>query len=250
MPQNVWDDIYKNYTGPDSINRYIYSRIIAILEKYIQPRSRILEAGCGSGFLVSYFQNKGHESVGLDIHEEPLAVAKIFFGVTNTVQGDIFNLPFKDRSFDVVWNEGVLEHFKIEVSIKAAKEMARVSKKFVIIDVPNRYSPFVVSKFLKKIAGIWPYGYEESYSIGRLRYLMEQAGLEVVAVHGVFLSPPLHSMKSIQSIAALLFLVVPIPERLMAKTLNFIGVLEDRFPWLARHFGFHLILVGRIKNSQ
>ncbi|MEK7540613.1 MAG: hypothetical protein AAB529_00005, partial [Patescibacteria group bacterium] len=66
--ENVWDKIYKNYKWPDIKNKYIHSKLIKILEKYISPRDSILEAGCGSGYMVSYFQNQGHYSVGLDLY--------------------------------------------------------------------------------------------------------------------------------------------------------------------------------------
>ena len=244
---NIWDRIYKDYKEPDIINKYIYSKLVRVLEKYIIPGDSILEAGCGSGFLVSYFQKQGYYSVGLDLYSQPLEVAKRIFGAKNLKKGDLFNLPFENSSFNIVWNEGVLEHFKIDKSIEAAKEMARVSKKYVIIDVPNRYSFFVLAKILKKIVGRWPYGYEESYSIGRLRYLMERAGLEVVGVYGAHLAPPMSVWKGWKSTMALLFLIIPLPERAIVKILNFIGTIEDNHPVLTRFLGFHLIIVGKVK---
>lgn len=246
--KNVWDRIYKNYKGPDIINKYIYSKLIKVLEKYITQGDSILEAGCGSGYMVSYFQNKGYYSVGLDINSQPLEVAKKVFGAKNLKKGDLFNLPFKNLSFDIVWNEGVLEHFKINKSIEAAKEMARVSKKYVIIDVPNRYSPFVITKILKKNVGRWSYGYGELYSIGRLRYLMKKAGLEVIGVHGVYLAPPIHIWKDWRSIMALLFLMIPLPEKAILKILNMLGKIEDNHPVLAKFLSFHLVMVGKVRS--
>lgn len=244
--ESVWDKIYRNYKGPDIKNKYIHSRLIKVLEKYINPGDTILEAGCGSGYMVSYFQNHGHYSVGLDINEEPLKVARDMFGAENLKKGDLFNLPFKNSSFDIVWNEGTLEHFKINRSIEAAKEMTRVSKKYVIIDVPNRYNLCVITKMLQKIVGMWPYGYEESYSIGRLKYLMEKAGLEIVGVHGVFLAPPIHTWKDWKSIMALLFLIIPLPEKVIPKFLNVIGKIEDNYPAIVKFLGYHLVMVGRV----
>ena len=247
--KNVCDRIYKNYKEPDIINKYIYSKLIRVLEKYIIPGESILEAGCGSGYMVSYFQNQGHYSVGLDIHSQPLKVAKRIFGVENLKKGDLFNLPFKNSSFDIVWNEGVLEHFKINKSVEAAKEMARVSKKYVIIDVPNRYSPFVITKILKKMTGRWSYGYEESYSSGRLRYLMKRAELEVIGVYGVHLAPPMCIWKGWRSIISLLFLMIPLPERAIIKILDRIGKIENNHPILTRFLSFHLVMIGKVRSK-
>jgi len=232
--ENVWDKIYKGYQEPDIINKQIYSKLIKVLEKYVTPGDTILEAGCGSGYMVSYFQKREHYSVGLDIHSQPLEVAKRVFGAENLKKGDLFKLPFENSSFDIVWNEGVLEHFKINKSIEAAKEMARVSKKYVIIDVPNRYSPFVFSVMVKKMTGRWPYGYRESYSARRLKYLMRQAGLEVLGIHGVYLAPPLGFLS----------------QGIIKKILNILGKIEDNHPNLAILFGYHLVMVGRTVKPQ
>jgi len=248
--ESVWDKVYKNYKEPDIKNKYIYSKLIKVLEKYIKQGDSILEAGCGSGYVVSYFQNKGHYSAGLDLNSQPLKVAKKVFGAKNLIKGNIFNLPLKNSSFDIVWNEGVLEHFKIDKSIEAVKEMARVSKKYVIIDVPNRYNLYVITKILQKVVGRWPYGYEESYSIGRLRYLMEKAGLEIVGAHGVFLAPPMHIWKDRKSIMALLFLVIPLSERAMTRVLNTIGKIEDNHPAVTKFLGYHLVMVGRVGSKR
>ncbi|MCX6718064.1 MAG: methyltransferase domain-containing protein [Candidatus Staskawiczbacteria bacterium] len=247
--ENVWDKIYKNYEGPDAINKYIYSKLIKVLEKYISPKDSILEAGCGSGYVVSYFQNKGHYSVGLDCNSQPLKIAKEVFGAKNLKKGDLFDLPFENSSFNIVWNEGVLEHFKMSKSIEAVREMARVSKKYVIIDVPNRYSLFVISKILAKIAGKWQYGYEESYSAKRLKCLMERAGLEVVGIHGVYLAPQMRVWKNWKSMKALFFLTIPLPETAIIKILNAIGKIEDNHPVFSRFFSFHLIMVGQVNKK-
>lgn len=233
-PPSLWNDVYHRYSGFDLVNEYIYSKLKNILDQYIKSKDRILEAGCGSGYMVAYFQQKGHLSVGLDLYEEPLRVAREVFGVQHTVRGNIFRMPFEDSSFDIVWNEGVLEHFSIQQSIEAAKEMKRVAKRYVIIDVPNRYNLFVVKKHLMRFLGKWPYGYEESYSRKRLRYLMEQAGLEVMGMHGIYIAPPL---------------VPLLPQRVRSFFLQKISFIEDRYPGFTRLFGFHLLMIGKTNKE-
>ena len=242
--ENIWNDIYKNYKGPDIINKYIYNRLAQILELYMSSGTKIIEAGCGSGYMVSYLQNKGYYPAGVDLNAGPLTVAKNVFGAKNVQKGDIFRMDFPDSYFDVVWNEGVLEHFKINKSMEAVKEMARVSKKYVIIDVPNRYSLFVVSKLLQKLFGKWPYGYEESYSILRLKRLMKRSGLKVAAIHGAYLPPPLCFWKKLRSLACLRFFIIPLPEAIVSKILKISDKIENNYPFLVKLFGFHLIGIG------
>lgn len=229
--ENIWNKIYEKYDGPDALNRYIYSKLIKILRKYVDKHGSILEAGCGSGYLVSYFQNRGYFSVGLDCYSTPLNIAKYRFKAKNLVMGDIFNLPFKDSSFDLVWNEGVLEHFNLKKSIEAVNEMVRVSKKYVVIDVPNRYSTFTIEKIILKLVKRWQYGYEESYTPKRLKYLMENAGLKIIDFYGVCLLPPL-------------------PKKPAPKLLKWFSNVEKKYPKLTKMFGYHLIAVGKKLGAE
>lgn len=249
--KNVWDDVYDDYQGPDIINEYIYSQLIKVLHKYIAKNNSILEVGSGSGYTVSYFQNQKHFSVGLDRTDNSLKIAKYVSKAEKLVKGDMFHLPFKNSSFDIVWNEGVLEHFKINKSIEAAKEMARVSKKYVLIDVPNRYYPlYVQKKFILKAIGEWPYGYEESYTPKRLRYLMTNAELNVIGTYGAHLLPPVMGIwKGWKSLLHLLLLNVPLPERVVIKVLNKFSKIEDNHPKLTKIFGYHLIMIGEVMKE-
>ncbi len=52
----------------------------------------------------------------------------------NDIQGTVYNLPFKDKMFEVVYLRHVLEH--LENPILALKELKRVGK-VIIIQVPN-----------------------------------------------------------------------------------------------------------------
>ncbi|MBI2578009.1 MAG: class I SAM-dependent methyltransferase [Candidatus Wildermuthbacteria bacterium] len=246
--QNIgtpWDKIYKKYQSIDLINEYIYSRLKDVLGKYIVPVDTILEAGCGSGYMVAYFQQKGHRSVGLDNAPEPLRVAQDVFGVKNVVLGDLFKMPFANSSFDIVWNEGVLEHFPFKEALKGVKEMRRVAKKYVIIDVPNRYSPFVIKKHLMRFARRWQYGFEESYSSKRLRSLMERAGLRVIGEHGIYGAMPF-TVWDKRNILPLLFLTIPLPSFLLKRLLDKLFLFEKRYPKFVRMFGFHLLMVGEV----
>lgn len=246
--KNVWDNIYEDYSSPDVINEYTYSKLIKVLHRYIGKNNSILEVGSGSGYTVSYFQNQSRFSVGLDRHDKPLKTAKYVSKAENLVKGDMFNLPFKDSSFDIVWNEGVLEHFKIDKSVEAAKEMARVSKKYVIVDVPNRYTFYTIRKFILKLIGKWQYGYEESYTSKRLRYLMTNAGLNVIGTYGVRLFPPMCRWKGLKSTLSVLTLQIPLPEKTIQEVLNKFSKIEDNHPRLTRMFGFHLLMIGEVRK--
>jgi len=78
---------------------------------------RVLDLGCGSGWLSVYLARQGFEVVGIDVSAQAIALAetwalqedlKIAFSV-----GDIANLPYEAKSFDAVVANSIFEHFPL-----------------------------------------------------------------------------------------------------------------------------------------
>ncbi len=70
----------------------------------------VLDAGCGSGRYVEIAADYGAEVVGVDLSNSvDFAQIKIHKNV-NLIQADIFNLPFEQESFDLIYSLGVLHH--------------------------------------------------------------------------------------------------------------------------------------------
>lgn len=89
----------------------------AFFREHVQRDSRILDCGCGPGSVtvgLAQWAPDG-ETVGIDLGAEQLEGARALasnLGVENVSfrQGDIFDLPFEDNSFDVVFSHAVLLH--------------------------------------------------------------------------------------------------------------------------------------------
>ena len=62
---------------------------------------KILEIGCGSGNLASYFMKSGYNYTGLDLFSEMLRIAKQVEPKAKFVHGDMRNLRLRDK-FDAV----------------------------------------------------------------------------------------------------------------------------------------------------
>lgn len=89
-------------------------------------RGTVLDTGSRDGKLILKLKEMGFKKVvGIDLEPKASFVEK----------GDVENLRFKDKSFDVVISLCVLEHVKDPV--KAIKELKRVCKKQLFIAVPN-----------------------------------------------------------------------------------------------------------------
>ena len=87
---------------------------------------RILDVGCGGGFLSNYLAAQGHTVIGLDFAADALKVARLHdaSGRAKYVEGDAYRLPFPDGSFDAVCSMDFLEH--VEEPELAIREAARL----------------------------------------------------------------------------------------------------------------------------
>jgi len=112
-----------------------YRGIVKLFKSINLPKNaRILDAGCGTGKLASFWLNEGYDILGVDISNTALAITNKK-GV-KTVKADILKgLPFEDNSFDLVYSDGLLEHFIDPEPV--LKELFRVSKRYILTLVPR-----------------------------------------------------------------------------------------------------------------
>jgi ubiquinone/menaquinone biosynthesis C-methylase UbiE len=108
--------------------------------------STILDAGCGTGYISDKInQSLDADIICCDLDFTRLSFAKKHFQL-ETILADITYLPFKSSTFDTVLAIEIVEHVPEKNS--ALNEMTRVSKKNVIITVPN--DPiFMIANFLR-----------------------------------------------------------------------------------------------------
>lgn len=97
----------------------------------------VLDLGCGDGvFLDSLRLRKNNlESEGLDISQEAIKKSRAKGHKAELFDFSDSELPYLDDSFDYVVMLDVLEHLYNPVSLLS--EARRVTKKFVILSVPN-----------------------------------------------------------------------------------------------------------------
>jgi ubiquinone/menaquinone biosynthesis C-methylase UbiE len=135
-----------------------YIRIVNFVSTELQINNdwKILEAGSGSG-KSSILLGKSIKRVFLDISEKALDYAKLLvqkFDVENIdyVQADIFQMPFDDQSFDLVWNIGVIEHYNKNEIVSIFREMIRVTErsKYIGVGVPNFWTGATLKAWLLK----------------------------------------------------------------------------------------------------
>ncbi len=85
---------------------------------------RLLDIGCGAGFLARALRAGGHEVHALDFSLPSLRVSQGQDRSVHHMRGDALRLPYRDAAFDVVTSMDFLEH--IEDPAASVREAARV----------------------------------------------------------------------------------------------------------------------------
>lgn len=141
---------YLKHTSPNPLQKWLIRNFYSSLISLAKPLNSktILDAGCGEGFTLNELMvNQIGESIeGVEHSKETIVLGKKLFPKANIKQGSIYELAYKNDSFDLVVCTEVLEH--LEKPQKALMEIIRVSKKYIILSVPNE--PFFrIANFLR-----------------------------------------------------------------------------------------------------
>jgi len=169
-------------------NRSIDSHA-AFFKPYLRSGMKLLDCGCGPGTITLGFADliAPGTVTGTDIGSSQISIARenaLKLGINNTdfLEGNIYDLPFEDNSFDAAFSHAVLEH--LQEPTKALQELFRVLKPGGVLGVrtpdwggfliapssPELNKAIEYYKLLQQSNGGNPY-------VGRqLRGLLRQAG--------------------------------------------------------------------------
>jgi 2-polyprenyl-6-hydroxyphenyl methylase/3-demethylubiquinone-9 3-methyltransferase len=88
--------------------------------------SKVLDMGCGAGFLTQELSNLGHEVTGVDLSEESLKIARQLDTKGTYILADVTKVPLPAESFDAVCAMDLLEH--VENPKAVVQEASRLLK--------------------------------------------------------------------------------------------------------------------------
>ncbi|HEX9972447.1 MAG TPA: methyltransferase domain-containing protein, partial [bacterium] len=152
---NTWDRVWKEIPilpwEKDFISQLVYRAVDQEIGN--AQKLNILEAGCGTGRISIRLANGERSVTLLDSSVAALRLAQKFAQGNNTniafVNNSIYNICFRDNSFDVVWNAGVLEHFYEDEQRTIVNEMFRVCRESGTIIILVPYSKAVLYRIGK-----------------------------------------------------------------------------------------------------
>lgn len=143
-------DNYKKHTSSSKLQQKLLGKFNEALlaeAKELSPKT-VLDVGCGEGFTLEMLRTNGvGESLeGVDFLDRAIELGKKEHPKLKLKQGTIYDLDYKDNTFDLVICSEVLEH--VEHPEKALQELVRVTKKNLLLSVPNE-PIFMLGNFLR-----------------------------------------------------------------------------------------------------
>ncbi len=189
-----WDRFWREHDAIDQV----YSnedRIVNELRK-MSPKGKIaLEVGAGSGRDSLELVRMGARVIVLDYSRPALVTARRLAERLDlellVVCGDALSLPFRNDSIDIVFHQGLLEHFRDPMPLLS--ENARVVAKggHLLVDVPQTIHPYTLLKHVLMAIGKWFAGWETEFTIGELEGLIRRTGLGLAWSYGGWMVPGL-----------------------------------------------------------
>jgi len=145
------------------INPLKYSLTVRFKDRYFteflwpQKGERVLDLGCGIGYLLSLFNKSNGRLYGIDISLESLLTARKFVNGF-IIRSDVQKLPFRENTFDRIIFADVIEHIPDDCA--AIKEIVRISRKNakIVISTPA-LEGLITHTWLKH----WLHGEEDRY---------------------------------------------------------------------------------------
>ena len=222
IPQDVrlslekWDNYYKEILQNKTYEAekraydqvYLKDTLDQIFEYYhLRENDTYLEIGCGPMFLGQELAKRGLRVIGIDFSLSALVIAQKMLeerGLKNylLIQTDIQSMPLREKTVDLIYGGGVIEHFRDTDAVVA--EMYRVLKKGGICfntvpqlnlgsltyrqvwgNIPNfpilkQIAEFVHIKLLQK--RYMRFGYELSFGKRALKRIFQKHGFERVEI--------------------------------------------------------------------
>jgi len=139
----------ENYSDEEIefINNEILHVYEAMKKNSQVKRGNFLDVGCGEGYALAFFKNKGFNVRGLDFSSAGVESKNPKY-IENLITGDLFELLNTEikskKKYEVIWLQNVLEHVIDPVNLMEKLHTLISENGLIIIKTPNDFSKIQV----------------------------------------------------------------------------------------------------------
>lgn len=217
----------EDYNGV-MLQNVIRRREIELIKSTFQlvKPERILDLGCGGGWLSKVLSSYHYEVVGIDISVHLIKHARKVVPNPIFVLGDSSNLPFREGTFDAVVGIAVLHHVDVKMSLKEIKRVLKNGGTLMLLE-PNKLNP--LSAFGRKLFPMETHTKgEEPFTPTQLMSYLERQGFKISLIRFLFFfSFPLARMLKLlnRPLTRFLVYIIDIVEKMFEclPVLNFLN---------------------------
>jgi len=151
-----------------------------------------LDIGCGYGAISNYIMKQVNFCVGVDLTPSVIYSSREHFPHGEYINANMLNLPFKDRTFDIIIAMEVLEH--VPNTREGINEIYRVLKSggMLVVTTPNYFNVAGIFKILFESIGVYkvnswapfekwtPQAYEHFMTIHKMKNTLRKCGFIIL----------------------------------------------------------------------
>lgn len=170
-------------------NRKLYHKIILKYTKYIK-NPVVVELGCGTAVDINLIKiaNKNISAYASDISLQSIKIGEQISNELNTkityFSGDTLELPIRNNKVDIIFSQGLVEHFENPVAVIKEQIRSLRINGFLIINVPQKFTGYTLMKKKEIRNGKWNLGWESQFSYADLKEIGDKLKLKVLDVAG------------------------------------------------------------------
>jgi len=173
----------------------VYAHVLRALEG-IPKDARVLDAGCGNGYLSSLLAERGFESHGADPSETGIALARKTYPLAHFTCMDLTEGDLPQGSFEAVTCVEVIEHvYAPRLLLSSLFKALRPGGKLVLTTPYHGYAKNLAlamsGRFDQHFNPLWDHGHIKFFSRRTLGTAIRETGFEQVKICGIGRVPAL-----------------------------------------------------------
>jgi len=201
--QITWDEFWKSKQDLNKVYPSSPTVLKTALKHIPMKGKKVLEVGAGTARDSLALCQAGAQVVILDFSAQSLSLVQkqikalpettlshqLISRLPQPLRADAFRTPFPDNYFDLVFHQGLLEHFTQPLEL--LKENHRILKHggYLLCDVPQTYHIYTLVKKILIFLDRWFAGWETQFTPKELRALSEQVGFKTIHTYGDWMRP-------------------------------------------------------------